>query len=159
MRDHDAFRLPRGAGGEHDAGGVRARDFRGLAPAADRPRQWGGVNINIDHRHRRGELREAPLRCTVRYDARQFVPLDDIVKGLRRAAWVERHERPACFQNRQKGCDGGERAVEEDTGERAFFNSSSGEPVAKRIGPCIEVGVGQPLRAAPEGEKARLIRG
>lgn len=87
------------------------------------------------------------------------MPLDNIENALSRAAWVERHERSACFQNRKKGCDGGERAFEEDAGERAFFNLSSGEPVAKRIGPCIEAGVGQPLRAAPEGEKARLFRG
>src|ERR1700730_10467068 len=37
MRDNDTFRLPRGAGGEHDASGVRARDFHGLAPAAGGP--------------------------------------------------------------------------------------------------------------------------
>ncbi len=38
MRDNNAFRLPRGAGSEHDAGGVRAGDFRGLALAAGGPR-------------------------------------------------------------------------------------------------------------------------
>ena len=105
MRDNDAFWLPRGAGGEHDAGGVRARSFHGVDPTAGGLRQWRGVNI--DHRHRRRELWEAPQRCGVRNDTCQFVPLDNIEKALRRAAWVERHERPACFQHRQEGCDGG----------------------------------------------------
>ena len=50
-------------------------------------------------------------------------------------------------------------AVEEDAGERACFNSSGGEPVAKRIGPGIEAGIGQSFRAAPDGEKPGLFRG
>ena len=44
-------------------------------------------------------------------------------------------------------------------GERAYFNSSSGEPVAKRIDPGVEAGIGQPFHAAPVGEKPGLFRG